>query len=297
MLKRVLAIIVLLLMTMVVIAQNAGREFYGWKWYDDGISFNYAYSIADNVGSRWIPASGNQPEKVHLFFENYHGDGQWIETGAAIDIIPVSTLPSGLSTLPETLSTLPGSGDDLLNQLSQLVQSGDIPVTVAYPVFLEFQSGTGIRFIAAAGDGTNPMRLSYRYLGITTDGNYAVMALFPLDADNLNNLDTLSPEFVAFDTMISTLTVVSPDCTLLIAESNGNVVYKGVRFTVDTSLAYRVEVDAVVHITGEQAENTMYGVTPGYQRFTLAGYPVVDGIGSPQLFVMPVSDFPDAHLW
>lgn len=289
MFKRLCITILLFLVPMLVVAENSTREFIGWQEHDRGITFNYPHSIADNVGSRLIPAAINQAERVHLFFENYHGNGQWIETGAFIDIMPFSMLTDELTAFSANLDALQlTTGTDLQNQLEQIVQAGDLPIAVSEAIALNFQSGLGYRFIAQVETGSNQFRSSYRYVGKTSDNNYLIMALFPmskteLDGAMLNYLDS----------MFRSLSLTPPDSVLLTSQTNGNVDYEGIRFSYDASLAYRVDVEHIAQITGTDPQNSMFGDTPGYQQFSFVGYPVVGNYQSPHLYVMPVSEFPD----
>lgn len=91
----------------------------------------YPYSIADNIGSRFMQATSNQAERVRLFFEKYHGNGQWIETGAFIDVMPFSTLSNDLLAVSASLDTMrQTAGTSLEGQLAGLIQSGDVPKAV-----------------------------------------------------------------------------------------------------------------------------------------------------------------------
>jgi hypothetical protein len=295
--KRLFIFIMLMLLPTLVFAQEDSREFYGWQWYDDGISFTYSPSVAENALARFSPASVDAPETVQIVFENYQDDAGWIATGGEIHIMPVSTLPARLLTLLDTLAVL-SDPDAMAQQLRQIVQANDTTVTVAESLSLGFQTGSGIRFIALTQDTAGAVNLSYWYFAKTTDNQYLVTAMFPVSVSNLNiqsleNSGDFTPSLEALDTVIGSLNVTPPDATFLTSQTNGQVNYQGIQFTYDNSLAYRVEVDAVAPITGVEAEQTMFGVTPGYQRFTFVGFPAVGSIQSPQLYAMPVSEFPN----
>ena len=295
--KRLFIFILLVLLPTIVFAQEDNREFTGWQWYDDGISFTYSPSVAENALARFVPASVDAPETVQIVFENYHGDAGWIASGAEIHVMPVSTLPDRLLTLLDTLAVL-SDPDAMAQQLSQIVQAHDTTVTVSEALSLSFQTGSGIRFISLTQDAMNATNLSYWYLGKTTDNQYLVTAMFPVSVSNLNiqtleNSGDFAPSLEALDTVIGSLNITPPDAMFLTSQTNGQVNYQGIQFTYDSTLAYRVEVDAVAPVTGAEAEQTMFGVTPGYQRFTFVGFPAVGSIQPPQLYVMPVSEFPD----
>lgn len=298
MFRRLVVVLVLFVLSSFALAQSDSREFSGWQWYDNGVHLNYSYLVADNVGARWIAATVRDPEKMQIFFENYHGNGQWIETSDKINIIPVSTLKDGDIPLLQTLQGLSVNSLDVIQgQLGQVVQSGDIPIVVDQARLLDFQSGNGVRFVAIAGGDMNVKRLSYRYLGITADNNYLIMALFPLTTSYLNqqsvdDLSQFSAYFETLDAMMTSLTVTTPDAMFVTKQTNAQIDYDGVKFTYAANLAYRVDVDAVEAVTGVEAQQSMYGAMPGYQRFTFVGFPTAGNIQSPQLYVMPVSEFP-----
>lgn len=290
MFKHFYITVLLLLLPLIVVAQNTSREFSGWQGNDDGIHFSYPSSIADNVGARLLPAAINQPERVHLFFENYHGNGQWIETAAFIDVMPSAMLPDELVAFSASLDRLHVSASsDLQNQLGEIVQAGDLPIAVSDAIVLDFQTGFGYRFIAQVEAGGNQFRSSYRYVGKTTDNSYLIMALFPMSDNEIDN--ALLNEL---DMMIASLSVTSPDSAVLTSQGNGSIDYEGIHFSYDVSLAYRIDVEHIAQITGSDPQNSMFGDMPGYRQFSFIGYPVVGNYQSPYLYVMPVAEFPDS---
>lgn len=297
--KRLFIFILLVLLPTIIFAQEDNREFTGWQWYDDGISFSYSVSVAENAVARFVPVSVDAPESVQIVFENYHGDTGWIATGAEIHIMPVSTLPERMLAVWLTLDGLPEVPlAEIQTQLPSLIQSDSSSVTVAQANYFRFQSGFGLRFIAFTQDAMNAVNLSYWFLGKTTDNNYLIVARFPLTASNfdsqsLENLSDFSPTLEILDSLLMSLNVSPPNASFLTSQTNGQLDYEGIRFTYDNSLAYRVEVDTVAPITGSEAEQTMFGVTPGYQRFTFVGFPAFGSIQSPHLYLMPVAEFPN----
>jgi hypothetical protein len=295
--KRVIQFSLLFLMPIITVAQDEYREFVGYHWYDDGIAFRYPLGIAENALTRFIPASGDLPESVQIIFENYHGDASWRPNGAEIHIMPVSTLPDRLEIVLDTLEALP-TLDNIEQQLSQIIQGQDTTANVTEALSLEFLTGRGVRFLALIQDTLDAVKLSYWYIGKTTDSQYLVVGRLPTSVSNLNlqtleNAGDFSPNLESLDRLIASLSITAPDDVFLTKQTNGQISCQGLHFDYDTSLAYRVERDYVAPIVGTEAEQTMFGLTPGYQRFTFVGFPAVGNIQSPQLFILPVSEFPD----
>jgi hypothetical protein len=91
-------------------------------------------------------------------------------------------------------------------------------VFVAKPQYLDFQNGSGIRFVTAYAQSPNPITnhyLLYQFVGLTADGRYVIAAEFPISASILQaEVDNATFDYDAFmatfnDTM--TQTVVSLD--------------------------------------------------------------------------------------
>ncbi|MBZ0296623.1 MAG: hypothetical protein K8L99_28940 [Anaerolineae bacterium] len=285
--KRLLMLVILLIWSSPLAAQNDSRDFNGYRWYDDGIHFTYPLWIAGDAVATFVPASAGSPESVKVIFQDYHDDVGWLPTGAEIQILPVTALPELDAAV-------------LADHLRLLDNLDDMTITVAQAEALDFETGSGWRFVAFIQDEQGAANLSYRYLGKTADGLYLIRADFPfheVQFDNVQSLDALSPNDFALDletldTLVASLSVTSPAATFLTAETGGQVDYQGIHFSYDPALAYRVEVDATAPVTPPEAESSMYGEMPGYTRFSLVGYPTLGRIQEPQLFVMPVDEFP-----
>ncbi len=282
--KRLFILLLGFLFSTSTFAQNDSRDFNGYRWYDDGITFIYPLSVADDAVSRFTPASADAPEEIRIVFEDYYFDDRgWIPTGAELNIIPISTIPADRA--------------DLLNSLIE---------TAAHSLSLDFQTGSGMRFVVLSTSESGEVQLEYRFQGRTSDDFYIVNAEFPITTDRLEvdriadiqALDELaetdfSPGLAVLDILIGSLSVRPPQAMFQTAQTNGQIDYAGVTFDYDSSLAYRIEADSFAVIEGAEAENTMYGAAPGYMRFSFVGYPTTGTIQSPELRVMPVSQFPD----
>lgn len=279
--KRLFILLLGFMFATSAFAQNDNRDFNGYRWYDDGITFIYPLSVADDVMSRFTPASAGAPEVTRIIFEDYYSDNRgWLPTGAELHIIPVSTIPA--------------DRPDLLNSAIE---------TAAQSLSLYFQTGSGMRFVVPSTSESGKVQLEYRFQGRTSDDLYVVNAHFPLTTDRLKEdsiadiqaLDALaetdfSPGLTIIDALIRSLSVRPPEAMFQTAQTTGHIDYAGVSFDYDRSLAYRIEADTFTAI--DEVEISMYGATPGYMRFTFVGFPVTGANQPPELQVMPVSQFP-----
>ena len=59
MVKHLLQFSLLFLIPIITGAQDEYREFVGYHWYEDGITFRYPLSVAENALTTFIPASGD----------------------------------------------------------------------------------------------------------------------------------------------------------------------------------------------------------------------------------------------
>ncbi|QPC83859.1 hypothetical protein G4Y79_05625 [Phototrophicus methaneseepsis] len=303
MFKRMTVLCILLLFSAAGYAQNDSRDFNGYRWYDDGISFTYPLSVAEDAIARFTPATADTPEEVKVIFQNYHNDEGWLDTGAEISVIPASSLRSDISYFSNLLADFANGIEEAQQQL--INPTPGMTSVVAQVAPLDFQTGSGVRFVLEMQDRQGASNISYRFIGMTADDGYLISAIFPFTAmefkdiavSDAQSLDILTasdftPDLTTLDALIGTLSVTPPATMILTTQANGDVSYGGIAFAYDPTLAYRVEVDAVEPITGAEAEQSMFGATPGYTLFSFVGYPT-DNIGhQPQMFVMPVSEFP-----
>jgi hypothetical protein len=300
MLKRLIVLFLLAMLTSITFAQNDSRDFNGYFWYDDGIQFTYSLSIAGDAVATFLPATAGSPEFVKITFQDYQEDIGWIPTGAEIHIMLTATLPANLDVFANALSDLPEGVDEIVQHHLQFLELADgVSISTAQTKLVDFQTGTGLRFVTMVQDSIDTAGLFYRFVGTTTDNHYLVTAIFPTtftesDAVTLESVaeSDFTPNLADIDSVIASLTVSPPDASLFVAQTNGQVQYEGIQFTYDTNLAYRIEVTSVAPIVGAEAEQTMFGVTPGYTQFSFVGYPAPGNVQLPNVFVFPVVEFP-----
>ena len=254
-------------------------DFVDYSPYADNITFHYNSLIAESVTARYVPGSVDAQgvslaEYTDIVFQRFNSaSSMWEDVGGTIRAYPtvafeaadpafhadLELLRSLLSERPESpapadLPTLPDAGASL-----------DAVEGVEY---LDFQTGSGVRFL----DGG-----VYSFQGLTADESYYIAARFPLDM--------LNGDAAGFDALIESLTVTSP-----IVETDGAVEFEGISFTVDPSLASRVEITQTEPYYETEPGMTMFGSTPGFTQFDFFGFPV-EGIQYPRVMVMPVDTF------
>lgn len=339
----VLVVLLLALLMGIVQAQEPTIPFRGYNWFDSHISFDYDPSLGEYASSRYIPMDqelmmpgGPMPETVRIAFERFAEDG-WQPTGAFIDVYHMSTFPG--ADQPATVArdaVLELLGTDTaalaaqaaaygLPSINQLTAS-QVLATQAAPI--DFQTGSGFRFITAAAQDVAPLtnhRLYYNFQGVTRDGRYFVAAVFPVSvpllpddingmdaaeyetfaagyeqyiADIVQQLETLpaadfAPDLALLDAIIGSLAVESPTMTFYPREST-IITYEDITLRVDPTLAHRVEVNTHPGVSEQDGEFSMFGPEPGFISFDLAGYPFTETFLSPRIEVFRTADFPSA---
>ena len=207
------------------------------------ISFSYSTQIAQGVSWQIVPAShdfqtptGPIPEYTELTFENYEDETGWVSTGQFIHVYPVVTFPTdpnapyavALNRLRSVLAARPAIPDGDLPMLPTVTASQMIRSQVQY---LDFATGSGIRYVTAAGLDVSPVDgvLFYTFQGLTSDGAYYIAAQFPVQSSVLPASEPMNTEqynaFAAsFDAYLADVTAqlnaapaqsFSPDLTVL----------------------------------------------------------------------------------
>jgi hypothetical protein len=70
------------------------------------------------------------------------------------------------------------------------------------PVFLDFQNGSGVRFITQFGQASWPVYnqgMIYTFQGLTADGNYYISVIMPLSHPELAQYDNFEPDNTFYD--------------------------------------------------------------------------------------------------
>ena len=91
------------------------------------------------------------------------------------------------AALDDTLLTLPGFGD---------AQQG----VRGSPTYIDFEGGSGVGFVAGYGQEIGPLlndTLVYQFVGLNDDGTQYISFAFPLEANFLHDLDSVTEEEIA----------------------------------------------------------------------------------------------------
>jgi hypothetical protein len=188
----------------VVAQENTPIEYQGYQWYSDHVRFTYTTEVGESVQATYTPASietdvpgGAMPETVELTFERYNETEGWQNTGGSIRVYPISTFPASdqpatqtMEAVRELLALDEAAFEETItaNGIPSIEQITTSQIFTAQESRLDFQNGSGVRFITAAAQDVGPIVNSmvyYNYQGITEDGNYYVSATFPVSVEAL----------------------------------------------------------------------------------------------------------------
>ena len=175
----------------------------------EGISFNLDYQLATSwkyeITAPPDPASDNpfqSPSYYQLSFEGFVTDDPFRE-------YPISWRQPRLYVIPvENMQSFPDGGYGLvqLSRLQQILASKPVAITDRMPVlpysvsfdngevfhsnlqYLNFQNGSGVRFLAEYSQAAFPIgrAISYIYQGITSDSNYYISLTLPISQTALD---------------------------------------------------------------------------------------------------------------
>jgi hypothetical protein len=350
---RTLSLFLVLLMALplgAALADDPPLEFRGYRWFDQRIIFEYDRSLADSVGSTYIPQDidlseigpgGPMPETVQITFERYvdQDGGQWQPTGGYINVYHTGTFPGADEPASQAYAGL----RELLSLdeagFAAYVETEGVPtmsqltteqVLAAQVERVDFQTGSGVRFVTAGALDVGPLTdamVYYDFQGLTADSNYYISATFPVNTPVLPDefeglageaydefvaqydeyigsvtadLDALAlsefdPDLTLLDDLIRSLTVESPLATFYPREST-IIEYQNLTFQINPALAQRVEVDHISGIPVEEFEMSLFGASPDYHAFSLAGFPTTRGLHAPQVMLFRSADFPEAGM-
>ncbi len=301
------------------------------------ISFTYSTQIAQDVEWQRVPASrdpqtptGPIPEYTDLTFQNYEDASGWVKTGQYIRVYPVVTFPTdpnapyaqALDHLRAVLAARPTVPDGDLPMLPIVTATQMVRTQVQY---LDFATGSGIRYVTAAGLDVSPLdqALFYSFQGLTDDGAYYIAAMFPLSgvlepseamnteqynafvagydaylAEITAQLDaaapqSFSPDLTLLDSLFASMSITGPFRTIVTPEgaATGTAAFDNIGFRYDAALASRIEVDVIAPVDDPGGMN-MFGSQPGATVFTFIDYPVTRSYGQAVVRIMPVDTFP-----
>ena len=305
------------------------------------ISFSYSMQIAQDVSWQVVPAShdfqtptGPIPEYTELTFQNYEDGTGWVSTGQFIHVYPVIPFPTdpdapyavALDRLHSVLAARPAIPDGDLPMLPTVTASQMIRSQVQY---LDFATGSGIRYVTAAGLDVSPVDgvLFYTFQGLTGDGAYYIAAQFPVQSSvlpasepmnteqynafvasfdvyladvtaqlNAAPAQSFSPDLTVLDNVFASMSITGPARMILTPEGadKATVAFDNILFTYDAALASRIDVD-VIPPFDDPGGMSMFGSQPGATVFSFIDYPVTRPYGNAVIRVIPVDTFPGTN--
>lgn len=215
------------------------------------------------------------------------------------------------------LTALHPTTAEIITQLQTLLTSRETAVSAPLPMippfpavemfhsqltYLEFQNGSGIRFLTQYAQGLMPVTnetLFYTFQGLTTDGNFYVAAFFPVfspllpptnaDVDTqlletadayttylngivelLNGLNSsdFQPDIALYDQTLQSL-LVAPDASFPSPVKPVGVLYEGVNFAYLNTLSQEVTAEKIpAQFTASDGTITPLQGIPDHIRFT-----------------------------
>lgn len=185
------------------------------------ISFAYDPQLAEHVEAETISAGNQtdlpglaQPEHVRFTFDGYPVSGESQFLGPTLYVYPVrdyeklfASIEDSLRALRETLASKPDTtkmkepcnayrsgpgcpqptgGDATLFPMMPFMNAGRL--FDAHMEYVDFQNGSGLQTVTELGQQRMPIdvnRLLYLFQGLTNDGDYYVVAIFPITFNGL----------------------------------------------------------------------------------------------------------------
>lgn len=180
-----------------------------------GVSFSYDDALAADVVGQVVPAEGEDapewawiPEHIRLSFEGYALPGTFHEPRILVfsaEDLAVNEMLQGIAAnIQRVLAEKPDRPVGVFQAAGILppMNAGHMmtPPQVSY---LDFQNGTGVRFLTQMGQAYYPINnrdLFYTFQGITHDGKYYVAAILPISHSSLpaDGSEIPSDDFNAF---------------------------------------------------------------------------------------------------
>lgn len=168
-----------------------------------GISFSYDDSLVENISAEVLPEEAEEggpwwttPETISFTFNGYALPGAFLD--ARIKVYNVADFTAINPTVGERLTTLSDVlavgdvNDDRIAMADVFNAAQFLRTKVA---FLDFQNGSGVRFLAQYGQGFAAVGwpyLFYGFQGLTSDGQYFISAIFPVSHPSLPNPDSVT---------------------------------------------------------------------------------------------------------
>ncbi len=215
-----------------------------------GVSFQYDPSLATGIQAHAVAAFTDDTGMNHLLlpqhlaftFANSYADGEPLlqrqllnlESVPLIVVYPTAGYaamhPLARTQIEQLEALLPARPSIPSDTLPHLPLQNAAQAFQSQLAYLEFNNGTGVRYVTAFSQGMSPMTnqdLIYTFQGLTNDGQYCIAAFFPLktavlpDTAQVDDWDAFSltyPTHLAqTKAMLNTLTSLefTPDLALL----------------------------------------------------------------------------------
>jgi hypothetical protein len=179
----------------------------------EGISFSYDETLAADVTAETIPAVVQEegpfpetaPEHVEFSFVNYVHSGTFHE--AYIRVWPTTEYQAvnefaaeRITALQQFLTDKPASPTEEIPFLPLWPAAQVFRAQVAY---LDFQNGTGVRFLTMYSQAIvsiNNHDIFYTFQGLTTDGTHYISVIMPVSHPDLpaDDMEGVGEDFEAF---------------------------------------------------------------------------------------------------
>lgn len=187
-----------------------------------GVSFNLESSLGISIGARLVPTQAEDangpawsvhPQYTELVLGGYPSKNTYHQP--RIEVYPVAAFEAtspGAKQIIERLKLMLASKSVLISGVS-LQPETSIPflplfnaaqIFHAKPEYLSFRNGTGVRFITQFDQAPIPVNnreTFYTFQGLTSDGQFYVVAILPVTAPVLadtDKIDATGPQVVPF---------------------------------------------------------------------------------------------------
>lgn len=191
--------------------------FQGRKVFTQGIRFNLSKEIAQDVTAEIAPATQgndlpeweNYPEYTRIGFVNYQSAGETFHKPQLL-IYPTDqyaqmnqSAADNIAKLKLTLTTLETPSSDEILPFFPLWNAGQF--FHAHFAFLDFQNGSGIRYLTQYGQAIYPINnysLFYTFQGLTSDERFYLAAIFPVSSPVLPDPETIEMDQQFYDAFL-----------------------------------------------------------------------------------------------
>lgn len=180
-------------------------RFEGSEYFADGVRFTLDPALAQDINSEILPAvTGNNlpewewmPEVIQIFFSGYAVPGETFHQPKIL-VIPTAeyaSLSPAAAGIIDDLRTLlqekPAAPQDSLPFLPIWNAAQVLQANVQY---LDFQNGSGVRFLTQYGQDISPINnysLFYTFQGLTSDERFYITAILPTTNPALPDPETI----------------------------------------------------------------------------------------------------------